>query len=363
MPKPSPDESIALPRGDGICRASTRPMRIGIVGARCQVQGVGEHVARHLTELGATVPAIVGTRRETVAEAQEQLERRYQIRPRGYIDVDAMLRGEELDAVAICSPDRFHAGHLQAALAHRVHVLCEKPLVFQPRRDPLLEARPLVSGFARAGKLLMLNEQWPYTLPAFAELYPDARICELPPRRMSMLLCPASPGVDMIPRAVPHALSLLLALCPAGGSAHEICVEPGGGHAEAATATAVTVSFEYVHRLGRTQVSIELCQVRQQPRPAGYMLDGRWVRRMIDMPGYALYFAAGEEQPVRRIRIEDPLRLLLSEFLRRLEIAQASGSAKPEFADESILERLALLNDIYKVACTTLEPMPGAALS
>lgn len=40
-----------------------------------------------------------------------------------------------LDAVFICSPDRFHAAQLEQAVAHRLHVFCEKPMAVS--RDDL----------------------------------------------------------------------------------------------------------------------------------------------------------------------------------------------------------------------------------
>ncbi len=162
------------PSGGGV---ETRRPRVGVVGARRCRHGIGEHVARHLVAQGAEVPAIVGTSPQTVRQAQDHLGSRYRLQPRGYTSLAGMLSGEQLDAVAICSPDRFHRQQLRECLAAGVHVLCEKPLVFDPQRCSEEDAIPLIEGFAQAGLVLMVNQQWPYTLPAFEQLFPN---CNFP---------------------------------------------------------------------------------------------------------------------------------------------------------------------------------------
>lgn len=48
---------------------------------------------------------------------------------RWYESADDLLTGEVLDFVDICTPPATHAGLIRTALEHRLHVLCEKPLV------------------------------------------------------------------------------------------------------------------------------------------------------------------------------------------------------------------------------------------
>jgi predicted dehydrogenase len=49
-----------------------------------------------------------------------------------FSELDAMLDGVELDAVAICTPSFLHAAQVDAALARGLHVFCEKPLCLDP---------------------------------------------------------------------------------------------------------------------------------------------------------------------------------------------------------------------------------------
>jgi hypothetical protein len=168
---------------------------------------------------------------------------------------------------------------------------------------------------------------------------------------------------------VPHALSLLYALCPPHGVVDRIRVE--ANDAKGGVPTALTISFQYAHSAGRTNVAIDLCQMSQSPRPAGYSIDGRWVRRVVQMPDYDVFFIANDtshsgrmsgttlERPQRRMPITDPLRLLLSDFLRRVQQAEQGAGGEGQ-VDATLLERLSLLCTIYAVARNSLlAPAPS----
>jgi predicted dehydrogenase len=69
----------------------------------------------------------------------------------GYADLAAMLRGEQLDAVAICTPPANHAEVATACFEHGLHVLCEKPLALNTR-----EALRMLQTAARKQRHLIL---------------------------------------------------------------------------------------------------------------------------------------------------------------------------------------------------------------
>lgn len=77
--------------------------------------------------------AIVGAADSSPVRRQEL--RKHLPRARWYQSLDDLLGGETLDFVDICTPPATHAGLIQTALQHGVHVLCEKPLV--SRREDL----------------------------------------------------------------------------------------------------------------------------------------------------------------------------------------------------------------------------------
>ena len=333
-------------------------MRVAVVGARRAEQGIGQFVARDLAALGAEVVAIVGTSEETIATAAADLKRLYDLEVRGYRDVETMLTRETLDAVAICSPQQFHAEQMQAALSHKVHVLCEKPLVFMPGADNVAVARPLVEGFSKAGLILMVNQQWPHTLRAFDQCWPAARAT--PVTQLEMLLAPAEAGPGMIPNAMPHVLSLLLSCVSSGGRIESLRMErPAAGR--------LNVQFEYVHAEGRTSVRTWFVQAARQPRPAGYAINGCTVRRTIRMSDYAMFLEtggqelseiagggpdlaataarAGSDEIIQRVLLEDPLRLLLADFISRCRAGETAPGVDP-----ALLDNVRLLDELYRAA-------------
>ena len=54
--------------------------------------------------------------------------------PKAYTDVGAMIRGERLDAVSICSTNDAHCQNTVDALHAGAHVLCEKPMALNGRQ-------------------------------------------------------------------------------------------------------------------------------------------------------------------------------------------------------------------------------------
>jgi predicted dehydrogenase len=121
----------------------TDKIRIGIIGAG----GIAEN---------AHVPAFrsCGDLVEIAAVASRTRERAERFAevcaiPQVYDDYEAMLAQAELDAVVICTPNKFHAPAAIAALEAGVHVLCEKPPALTAA-----EALAMKEAAERAGKVL-----------------------------------------------------------------------------------------------------------------------------------------------------------------------------------------------------------------
>lgn len=72
--------------------------------------------------------------------------------PKGYADLDELLRDEAVQSVHIAVPNRLHYDMAKRALAHGKHVLCEKPLAMNSR-----ESAELVQLAARAGRAAGVN--------------------------------------------------------------------------------------------------------------------------------------------------------------------------------------------------------------
>ena len=345
---------------------SARPLRVGVVGTRTVSQGIGAYVARAFARAGCEVAALVGTRPETVEQARAELSRRFGLECRGYLDVESLLAGQPLDAIAICSPPAAHRAALAAALEAGVHVLCEKPLWWEAgsarRPDLTAQVEALASGFRERGRLLALNAQWPATLAAYRRLHPRAEEGGL--RHFAMRLSPrgetqgrgdagADAGASARPRrerlvvdAAPHAISLLQALVGHGSVQDAAASEPaargGAAHGGRAALDALDLRFTWATSAGRTAVELELRQCPEQPRPAGYAINGHWADREVELPGYAMALVS-RERPARRVPLDDPLDLHVADFV--------AGIAAGRRTDvEALVESLGALRDLVGVA-------------
>lgn len=303
--------------------------RVGVIGARRRRQGLGPFVVRDLRAAGARVPCFVTTEQTTLEAARRQLAERDGVDARGYLDLDAMLAREALDALAILCPAETHGAYLEAALAAGLHVLCEKPLLWG--RSDLDEASArIASGFDAKGLLLWENCQWPYTLPAYRRLHPDA--LESPPRRFEMHLQPATGGLRGLGESLPHALSLLQAVVPGADPR----VEQTRFTAGEAASPALSVSFRYRTSAADVHVLVRLEPSSMSPTAALLAFNGRVARRVVAREDYRLSFVADD----RTVPMADPLTLLVAEFVSEL----AGGRVDPGASrSREIAERMRLL--------------------
>lgn len=281
-------------------------IRVVVIGARRRHQGIGEFVAQRFAEAGAEVCAVVGTSSESAGEARDHLSREYGIQCRAYRSVPAALSEERPDLVAICSPYRFHHEQLQQVAEAGVHCLCEKPLWWdETLEDHGPATREIVRRFVDQDLLLRTVTQWPCTLTAFAELYPEVARQTL--SRFEMWLSPDSLGARQIPDAAPHLISMLQALAGAGR------VERAEVHAD--DAGNLDLRCAYVHGGGKAEVKAQFRRCEKPPRPAAFAINGQRVDRTIEMPGYRFHLEAGSQ----RVPLADPLAELVSGTIQDLE--------------------------------------------
>ena len=334
----------------GSARPAAR-LRVGVVGARQAVQGIGAYVAREFARAGCDVVGIVGTRQETVAAARADLAQRFGLQCEGYTDLPALLARQRPDIIALCSPAGCHRAQLQAALAAGAHVFCEKPLWWEPgtlerpAAELVAQVTALAAGFAEAGRLLALNTQWPFTLECFGRLHPGV-LAGPPPwpvRRFEMLLSPIRSGQDMVVDGAPHLISMLAALLGPGRARDIRATWNGAGEGSAGPSagggTSLDLALGYEHARGTTQVLLRLRQCPQQPRPAGYGIDGAWAERQVSQPGYRMALAgAGRSEA-----LHDPLDLCVAAFVAAVARGEATDG-------QTLVESLAILRDLVAAA-------------
>ena len=70
-------------------------------------------------------------------------------------DYHALLNRKDIDAVAIATPDHWHARMVQDALAAGKHVYIEKPMTWS-----ISEGKDIIAAQKKSGKLVMVGSQY-----------------------------------------------------------------------------------------------------------------------------------------------------------------------------------------------------------
>lgn len=277
------------------------PLDCVVIGAGRTRNGIGSFIARDVHELGGRVRAVMGATRASAAAAAANLERCWGIRAVAYDDFELMLQRELPRAAVIASPAATHAAYLRRCVAAGLHVLCEKPALWplEPGwRQELQEVRDLA---AHQGLCVAMNSQWPFSLSWYERLCGPVDRAGI--ESFYMQLAPACRGVAVLPDSLPHPLSMLYVL-----------LGPGRIECPAVRCTDETVEVRavYATAAAHCRVTVELQPRECQPRDLAFGVNGRIVRRVIDMADYAISFTDGP----RTIAIEDPLRCSVENFLR-----------------------------------------------
>src|SRR5699024_11238747 len=77
---------------------------------------------------------------------------------RSFEKYEEMFSTMDIDAVVICTPNKFHADITIAALKAGAHVLCEKPMAMNR-----LESQKMINAAKEADKLLSVGYHYRYT--------------------------------------------------------------------------------------------------------------------------------------------------------------------------------------------------------
>lgn len=118
-------------------------MNIAIIG--CGAIAVRRHAPAIARHPDAHFYAVC----DPVKENADRLAGEYGVK--AFYDIGELLADENVDAVHICTPERFHCSNVVAALRAGKHVLCEKPLAMNKK-----EAEEIVKVWEASGKKLMV---------------------------------------------------------------------------------------------------------------------------------------------------------------------------------------------------------------
>ena len=147
-----------------------------------------------------------------------------------------------------------------------------------------------------------------------------------------MVLGPASSGINMVIDALPHVLSMVHCLTEVGEVLNPRAAYKSSEH--------LTVFFDYLHDKGRLEVGVDLVQTPESPRPAGYAINSRPVRRSIQLPQYQMMFTGESEQ---QVAVADPLKKRVRNYLADLE------NGKPTDKKQLIASMIDLKNIVENI--------------
>lgn len=127
-------------------------LRFGIIGCG----RIAERHAQYSSRVGSLVAVC-----DIVKERAIALAATCHAQP--YYSIEALLAGEQLDVVAVCTPNGLHALHSIQALEAGLHVLCEKPMAIRTA-----DCCNMMAAAGKAGRQLMIVKQNRFNPPVAA---------------------------------------------------------------------------------------------------------------------------------------------------------------------------------------------------
>jgi predicted dehydrogenase len=291
-----------------------RKPRIGIVGAR----GIGKHHAKWFVRAGCEVVALYGTSDASAAQAGALLSDLCGFKGQVYSDWSQFVREAPIDACSVCSPPARHLANALDLLDRGVHLLCEKPLVWNAEtgaKASLADARQMVDAARSRGLLLGMNAQYPAALDGWRELH--RRILGREPRpevlrfRMESAARPTRPNqpsqawIDL----GPHPLAFVDAEAPGAIVPGTLVLKEPDGAAE--------VAFEWQTAGRRLSVHVR-CGFRMDGQVCRLLesadLSVQYEGRQIDGE-FATVLRAGDQEWFGK----DLMRVSVERFIEALE--------------------------------------------
>jgi hypothetical protein len=302
-------------------------MRVSIIGAGRNRNGIGEYIGKYFHLNGAEVTSVLGTSEETSRGATTAL-RKYGIVSAPYTNFYRMAEQEKPDGVVIASPSATHYDYLLKCVDLGVHIFCEKPFVWQPPGDLERSVEDILRKADEKKLTVAMNSQWPFAMASYEALCGPVEV--KPVNTFSVLMSPFSPGMQMIPESVPHALSLVYGVFGEGEIHAVECESPGEKE--------MLITFRYLSKKGACDVAIQLVSQKDQPREFRFGFNDRMVTRSIHLKTYEISFHYGD----RQIRIVDPLHLSVKDFIEAVKVRR-----EPLIGPGLILNNTVLVKKIY----------------
>lgn len=300
-------------------------MKVSIIGAGRNNNGIGEYIAKYFHKNKATVISVLGTTNKTARHASTRLKR-YGIQASAYIDFYHMIEEERPDTVVIASPLPTHFEYLIKSVDANLNIFCEKPFIWNNNDQQKLIDFIFQKAEGRNLNIAM-NSQWSFSIPYYETL------CGSIDRRkidtFFIHLSPMVAGKEMILDSVPHALSILY-FALGEGKITKTDIE--------SYENKMIIRFIYHTNNNNCEVLINLEREEQQPRSFKFGFNDKIVYRVLDLKDYDIYFKYSD----RTLKVADPLELSVKDF-----ISSVKTKREPQIGKAHIIATDYMLKNIY----------------
>ena len=301
-------------------------MKVSIIGAGRNNNGIGEYIAKYFHKNKATVISVLGTTIKTARYASTRLKR-YGIQASAYTDFYHMIEEEKPDSVVIASPLPTHFEYLIKSVDASLNVFCEKPFIWNKNDDQQKRIDYIFQKAEGSNLKIAMNSQWPFSIPYYETL------CGSIDRKkidtFFIHLSPMVAGKEMILDSVPHALSILYFVL-GEGKIIKTDIE--------SYENKIIIRFIYNTNSNNCEVLINLEREERQPRSFKFGFNDKIVYRVLDLKDYDIYFKYLD----KTLKVADPLELSVKDF-----ISSVKTKKEPKIGKLHIMATDYMLNTIY----------------
>ncbi|OQY14302.1 MAG: hypothetical protein B6I30_00845 [Desulfobacteraceae bacterium 4572_187] len=301
-------------------------MKVAIIGAGRNNNGIGEYIAKYFYKNKATVISVLGTTNKTARHSANRLKR-YGIQATAYTDFYQMIEENKPDSIVIASPLPTHFEYLIKSVDANLNVFCEKPFIWNKNDDPLKLIDSIFQKAEGRNLKIAMNSQWPFSMPYYETL------CGSIDRKnidtFFIHLSPIVAGKEMILDSLPHALSILY-FTLGEGKIIKTDIE--------SYENKLIIKFIYTMHTNNCEVHINLEREERQPRSFKFGFNDKIVHRVLNLKNYDIYFKYLD----KTLKVADPLELSVKDF-----ISSVKTKREPQIGKSHIMATDHMLNTIY----------------
>jgi len=295
-----------------------KKLKVAILGAG----NIGKFHVREFKNAGCEVVAILGSSAKSVEKTAEELYNMFCVEVKQYHNLTRLLKNEKPDVVSICTPSEMHSKQIKQCLEYDLHILCEKPLVFDSKYKNYKIAQDLIKTSKKRKKVLTVNTQWPSVLDKLNLKYKKIN-------SFTMYMEPPGFGeTTIISESVPHMNSMLIKLTNSREATDFRFYK---------SEEDLKIKFNYKNNNNICKVIYYIKPKQERPRKINFSINGQEYRREVTRENR--HFIVSKNM---KLEIEDPLKVSIRKFI------EAIHGGEPLISETELLENIKLQDIILK---------------